>query len=199
MDRREYLKLVGVATVGSAIPGCTPEDITQAAAVAGSRLPDGTFAEYAYRFFTPPEMDTIRMLADLIIPADERSGSASDARVPEFIDFTAWDRETLQIPLRGGLAWLDNTCRKSFESRFTECTPEERLSVLDRIAWPDVAEDVDGPGVAFFNLIRDMTASGFFSSEMGVRDLGYMGNTAVAQWNGCSTGQAGPSEAAGTP
>lgn len=185
MDRREYLKLVGVAAVGASLPGCSPAEVEATLQTTAGREPDGSFRDYAFRFFNEHEQETLRVLVDMIIPTDERSGSATEARVPEFIDFTAWDRESLQVPLRGGLAWLDSACRRAYEKPFADCTVREREAMLERIAWPDVAELVDAPGVAFFNLARDMTASGFFSSKMGVEDLGYLGNVAVANWTGC--------------
>jgi hypothetical protein len=185
MDRREYLKLIGVGAVGATLPGCAPSEVEATLETTAAREPDGTFRNYAFRYFTEPEVQTVRILVDMIIPADGRSGSATDARVPEFIDFTAWDRESLRVPLRGGLAWLNSACLKSYQASFADCTDAQRRAMLERIAWPDVASDLDAPGVTFFNLIRDMTASGFFSSEMGVKDLGYMGNVAMPSWTGC--------------
>jgi hypothetical protein len=132
------------------------------------------------------------LLADAVIPADERSGSATDALVPEFIDFIlddplaeARDRESLQTRVRGGLAWLDRECRGRFSKAFVECAVGERTAVLDDIAWPEKARPEMGQGAAFFSLFRDLVASGFWSSRMGVEDLRYTGNTFVAEWNGC--------------
>lgn len=195
MKRRETIKILAAATFGASLPGCRPwtteqPHVEHAAAVVGRTAVDGVggdFAGYALRFFTEAEMKTVRLLADLILPADERSGSASDARVPEFIDFTAWDRKELQVPLRGGLAWMDYQCVKRFGSPFVACSDADRTALLDDIAWPETAKPEFSQGVEFFSLFRDMTASGFFSSRMGVHDLGYQGNTAVATWQGCPT------------
>ena len=186
MDRREYLKLVGAASVGVVLPGCTPTDVEKARTVTARTGPDGTFSDYDLQFFGPSEFQVVRLLADVIIPADDRSGSASEARVPEFIDFTAWDRERYRVPLRGGIAWLNQACRDSFGADFASCTDEQRLEMAERLAWPEVAADDDAPGVAFFSLMRDMTASGFYSSRMGMEDLGYMGNVAIPEWTGCA-------------
>ncbi|NNE70999.1 MAG: gluconate 2-dehydrogenase subunit 3 family protein [Rhodothermales bacterium] len=187
MDRREYLKLLGAASVGVTLPGCAPQAPASAEGPAGSEStdPPGDFEGYAPQFFTAAEFQTIRVLTDIIIPADAVSGSASQAKVPEFIDFTAMDREQLQVPLRGGLAWTDEACRRSFGNRFTECSGEEQIQIVERIAWPDAADEQDLPGVSFFTLLRDMTASGFYSSAMGMEDVGYRGNEAVAVWTGC--------------
>jgi hypothetical protein len=127
----------------------------------------------------------VRILVDLIIPRDERSGSATDAGVPEFMDrmLALYPRDVL--PLRGGLAWLDHACVDRFGVAFVQCTSAQHIAVLDDIAWPNRAKRELGPGVAFFSDFRDFTASGFFSSRMGVEDLKYEGNTIVPVWNGC--------------
>ena len=124
------------------------------------------------------------MLVDLIIPADDRSGSATDAGVPAFMDFMMTDRPSMQLPMRGGLAWLDAQCHKRFKSTFIGCTDAQRTELLDQIAYPDMAPPELSQGVAFFNSFRDLTASGFWSSKMGVEDLQYIGNTVVHEWKG---------------
>ena len=144
------------------------------------------------KFFTAHEWGTVRVLSDLVIPKDERSGSATDALVPEFVDFILGDplaepreRESLQTRVRGGLAWLDRECRGRFSRSFVDCSGGEQTAVLDDIAWPEKAPAEMGPGAAFFSLFRDLVASGFWSSRMGVEDLRYTGNTFVAEWKGC--------------
>ena len=122
---------------------------------------------------------------DLIIPKDARSGSATDAGVPEFMDFLMADQPPRQTAMRGGLAWIDHECEERYDKRFLECTPEQRTAVLDDIAWPQRAKPQFAHGVAFFNSFRDLTASGFWSSKMGVEDLQYIGNVMVAEWKGC--------------
>ena len=157
-------------------------------------------AKYAPKFFTPHEWQTVRVLVDLIIPKDEGSGSATDAGVPVFMDFMMVDQPTRQVAMRGGLAWLDLECQKRFDKRFLECATEERTAVLDDIAWAPSepsAKRVEGAvpsepptsrlrhGIAFFNSFRDLTATGFWTSRMGIDDLQYMGNRSVARWVGC--------------
>src|SRR5256885_5261236 len=128
---------------------------------------------------------SVRVLVDLILPKDERSGSATDAGVPEFMDFMLGDDTDLQTPVRGGLAWLDRECDDRYTKTFVACTDVERAAVLDDIAWPRKAKPEHMAGVAFFNSFRDFTASGFFSSRVGIQDLRYIGNTFVAEWKGC--------------
>ena len=139
----------------------------------------------APEFFTPGEWETVRLLVDLIIPADEYSGSATEALVPEFMDFTMVDRPSRQQPMRGGLTWLDIVCNDRYGSRFVRCSDQQRADLLDDIAWPERAPEQMVQGVSFFNSFRDLTASGFYSSKLGVEDLQYSGNRAIAEWRGC--------------
>jgi hypothetical protein len=155
------------------------------AAVAASRAALSTTSVYYPVFFTAHEWETVRLLVDIIIPRDEHSGSANDAGVPEFMDFILNDQKDLQIPIRGGLGWLDSECRDRFGKDFLGSPEESRAVVLDEIAWPRKARPELSQGVAFFSRLRDFTASGFYSSRLGVEDLQYLGNTLVAEWNGC--------------
>jgi hypothetical protein len=124
------------------------------------------------------------MLVDLVIPKDAKSGSATEAAVPEFMD-TMLDLEpTMRAANRGGLAWLDHECHRRFDKDFVDCTAAQHKQVLDDIAFPRQARPEMTVGAAWFSSFRDF-ATGFFSSEMGVTDIGYMGNTAVMEWNGC--------------
>jgi hypothetical protein len=161
-------------------------------------------AQYAPRFFNAHEYQTVRVLVDYIIPRDERSGAATDAGVPQYMDFVLADQTpppgppnptrrfyvaptAAQINIRGGLAWLDTECARRFGvgKTFLKASDTQRREVLDDIAWPEKAKPELSHGVAFFTRMRDMTAAGFFSSKMGVQDLRYLGNMPVASWNGC--------------
>jgi gluconate 2-dehydrogenase gamma chain len=142
-------------------------------------------APFTPRFFTPHEYQTIRVLVDLIIPKDERSGSATDAGVPEFMDFMMIDQPTRQVAMRGGLAWIDVECQQRYDKTFLDCLSAERTAVLDDIAWPQRERPETSHGVAFFTSFRDLTATGFWTSRMGIEDLQYMGNRSVAGWQGC--------------
>lgn len=193
MDRRKYLKslVVGTAGAGALLQSC--ENDKKEVVSAGSEKEftiDRTKEELEYersllkeKFFDDHEMKTIAILADIIIPADEVSGSATDANVPEFIEFIVKDMPRHQVPLRGGLKWLDLQCVKRYEKDFTSCTKEQQIEMVDEIAFPEKAKTEMTQGVAFFNLMRDLTATGFFTSKIGLKDLGYMGNR-VNQWDG---------------
>ncbi len=184
MKRREMVALLAATPFVGRL-GLDPNAVLRAARRAG-QLPAGS---YEPKFFTPHEWETVRTLVDLVIPKDERSGSATDALVPEFMDFILIENPDEQLWMRGGLAWLDTACRERFTKDFQDCDPTQRAGVLDDIAWPAKAKPDVSQGVAFFNRFRDFTASGFFSSEIGVKDLRYQGNVYVMAWNGCPPAQ----------
>ena len=182
VTRREAIAGIGLAALTTAFKW-TPHDVVQARKFVRSIAKTAT--PYAPSFFTAHEWETVRMLSDLVIPKDERSGSATEAGVPEFMDFMMNDRPDGQIPMRGGLAWLDAECYNRTGKTFVGSTDAERSAVLDDIAWPKKAKPEMSQGVAFFNMFRDLTASGFWSSKIGIADLDYQGNTFVAEWKGC--------------
>ncbi|MGI8402455.1 MAG: gluconate 2-dehydrogenase subunit 3 family protein [Gemmatimonadaceae bacterium] len=140
---------------------------------------------FAPKFFTAAEFRTAGILSDMIIPRDERSGSATDAGVPEFMDFIMIDRPNNQKWMRAGLAWLDAQSTTRFGKAFAGATEQQREQILNDIAWPARAPAAMSDGVEFFNHFRDLTSSGFWSSRMGVKDLRYIGNTFNLNWNGC--------------
>lgn len=195
MDRRKSLKLIVTGAVAApiAIAGCKPDDkkaVDVKAADPAIGI-DRNAEEMEYekkllaqgKFFTAHEMATITVLGDIIIPKDEVSGSASDAKVPEFIDFIVQDMPQQQLPMRGGLRWLDMQCFKQYEKAFKDCSQQQQIEMVDQIAYPNKAKPEMKQGVAFFSLMRNLTASGFYTSEIGVKDLGYAGNT-PNKWNG---------------
>src|SRR3989475_11562387 len=179
MNRRETVKVLA-AGVGFWL---TPLEVRRAAEFAAKARWAGS--GYEPKFFTPPEWETVRVLVDLVIPRDGRSGSATDAGVPEFMDFVLGDEPSRRTAMRGGLAWLDHECHDRYGKTFVASADAERAAVLDDIAGPNKAQLAVASGVAFFNAFRDLTASGFWSSRMGVQDLRYMGNVVVPEWKGC--------------
>jgi hypothetical protein len=135
------------------------------------------------RFFTDQEMKTIAVLSDIIIPADAHSGSATDAGVPDFIEFIVKDMPEHKTPMRGGLRWLDVECLNRYDKTFTECRGTQQLAVVEDIAYPGEARPEMKQGASFFSLMRNLTASGFYSSKMGIADIGYAGNHPTI-WDG---------------
>lgn len=192
INRRDSLKLMGAASLAGLTwtTGCdTPEtaesqehehmhntDDKLQLSEADQKLMD-------QQFFTEHEMKTVRILSDMIIPADDKSGSASDAEVPEFIAFMMKDQPRHQVGMRGGLRWLDAQTNRQFEKVFAACSEQERKMVLDQIAYPQTAKPEMSQGVNFFNNFREFVATGFFTSKIGIEDLQYMGNRATI-WEG---------------
>jgi gluconate 2-dehydrogenase gamma chain len=183
ISRRGALKVLGTVPVVTALtPAIARAELTAAnieAAIAQQTAP---------KFFTAHEWATVRMLVDYIIPRDDKSGSATDAKVPEFMDYLLSERDAnpnTQLWMRGGLGWLDIECRKRFQKTFLQSTDAQRRQVLDDIAYPQRAKPEMSYGVTFFNRFRDMTASGFYSSAIGWKDLQYIGNVANPGYDGC--------------
>jgi hypothetical protein len=196
MDRRKYLKTLGVTavSVGVVADACKTDKKEPEAksATTGNQFSINRMEEEkvyeeslinAPKFFTPEEFTTITVLADIIIPKDNVSGSASDAKVADFIEFIVKDDTGFQTPLKGGLRWLDMHCLNNYEKAFKDCTPEQQIEVVDQIAYPEKAKPEMSYGVSFFSLMRNLTATGFYSTEIGWKDMGYEGNKAN-QWNG---------------
>jgi hypothetical protein len=193
MDRRKYLKTLAVTSVGAVgilnsscetAPTQAVKETEQAFTI--DRTPAELVREkklQSEKFFDDHEMKTIGILADIIIPKDEVSGSATDAGVPAFIEFIAKDQPRYQTPLRGGIKWLDIQSMKRFNSDFASITAAQQIEIVDEIAFPEKAKPELQQGVAFFNTMRDLTACGFFTSEIGIKDLGYVGNR-PNQWDG---------------
>ena len=182
MDRRKSIKAMILGTVSTAVlvEACK----SSATTVAEVNMDDRMQEEKDYivkvkaqpNFFTEHEMATITLLADIIIPKDAVSGSATDAKVPEFIEFIVKDMPDHQVPMRGGLKWLDLHSYKKHTKAFTECSSKEQIGIVDEIAYPEKAAPALAQGVSFFNKIRDLVTTGFYTAEIGVKDLGYMGN-----------------------
>ena len=191
MNRRDSLKALTIGTLSADVllKACkTKDQDVQASKDTGE--PDRPQEELdrndklnAEKFFTPHEMATITLLGDIIIPKDDKSGSASDAKVPEFIEFIVKDIPDHQIPMRGGLRWLDLQMLNRYNNPFTDCTADQQLQMVTEIAYPAKAKPEMQQGVAFFNRMRSLTATGFFTSKMGLDDIGYVGNR-PNQWNG---------------
>lgn len=198
MDRRKSLKVIalGSLSAGVLLDACNTEDKKNVAKVtpakgSGTTKPPGRMEEEikhqaaldAETYFNPHEMAAITILADIIIPRDEISGSASDAGVPAFIEFIVKEKPEYKIPVRGGLQWLDQQCLKRFNNPFEKCSLKQQTELVDLIAYPKKAAKNMRQGVAFFSLMRNLTASGFYTSQIGVKDLGYKGNQ-PNMWNG---------------
>ena len=204
IGRRSALRLIGTAPIAVAFTLGANEAAAAAEKAATAVKAAAAGKAYVPKFFNPQEWKTVRLLVDMIIPKDERSGSATDAGVPEFMDYlmndptdTDLQRERRQTAMRGGLAWINSVSERRFGHGFADATEAERTAILDEIAYSKDEQEDEAEmreprdlrvmvkhGPSFFNSFRDLTASGFWSSKMGVEDLGYVGNRFVAEWKG---------------
>jgi gluconate 2-dehydrogenase gamma chain len=185
ITRRGALKLFSAAPAAVVLVW-TPAEAEQAAARAQQAAPAaGAKPAFRPKFFTAHEYATVHILVDLIIPKDERSGSATDAGVPQFMDFMMIDQPRRQVAMRGGLALIDRLAMDRVGKPFTRATDAERRQVLDEIAYTSNPDRGLSQAIAFFSSFRDLTASGFWTTKMGVKDLQYSGNAFVAEWQGC--------------
>jgi hypothetical protein len=194
MNRRDSIKALGLTVVSTTV---LLEACKQPDAKTDITAPEETGKETGREpweverdkklksetYFTKHEMATITFLADIIIPKDEVSGSASDAKVPECIEFIVKDIPEHKVPMRGGLKWLDVYSFNKFQKPFVEASADQQISIVDEIAYPKKARPEMQAGVTFFNRMRNLTASGFYTTEIGVKDIGYVGN-APNQWAG---------------
>ena len=178
--------MVGAAPAAAALVW-TPAEAAQAHTHAQQARAAATTQSKPYKpkFFTAHEYATVAVLVDLIIPKDERSGSATDAGVPEFMDFMMIDQPRRQVAMRGGLALVDRMCEEQFGKRFVACADQQRRQLLDQIAYTNEVPPARTQAAAFFSSFRDLTASGFWTTKMGIADLQYQGNAFVDEWNGC--------------
>ena len=144
-------------------------------------------AAYAPKVFTARQYKTLQALCQMIIPPDEQSGGAIEAGAPEFIDLLTSENKEYQRRLGGGLIWLDAACQARFGRGYLECAPGDQKLILDLIAYRKSAEKDPtlSTGVHFFEFLRDLTADGFFTSEIGIKYLGYVGNDYLAEFPGC--------------
>lgn len=191
MNRRDSIKALGLTALSTTVlvGACKSTAEKEEAAAIGKQAGREQWETErdnklkAETFFTKHEMATITVLANIIIPKDAVSGSASDAKVPEFIEFIVKDMPDHQTPMRGGLKWLDLHCFNRYEKSFVEASAGEQISIIDEIAYPKKAKPEMQAGVAFFNRMRSLTASGFYTTEIGIKDIGYVGNV-PNEWAG---------------
>ncbi|GAA0878749.1 gluconate 2-dehydrogenase subunit 3 family protein [Algoriphagus jejuensis] len=195
MNRRENLKLLFAGSLGTGLilTACSPEEkladlSPKILGTPGGRTPEEIERDNALisdQFLTEQEMALVTILVDIVIPKDAVSGSASEAKVPDYIEFMLKDQPENQTAFRGGLMWLNLHSAERFSKTFTELSGTQQLEIIDEIAWPDTAAPEVLTGVKFFNLLRNMTVSGFYTTEIGFKDIGYVGNTPNV-WDGPS-------------
>jgi len=192
MDRRESLKsmILGSMAVGLTLESCvkeTPVEVIEDKIwkyTYGRTPKEAVFDEklMTEQFFEANELDTIKTLANLILPPNE-NGSIEDAGVVDFIEFMTKDVPEFQVKIRGGLMWLNGNCNSKYNTVFVNCTEDQQKAVLDSIAFPDPEAVEQVQEVQFFSLMRNLVMTGYFTSEVGIKELDYKGNT-PNNWDG---------------
>jgi hypothetical protein len=192
MDRRESLKsmVLGSMALGLTLESCvkeTPKEVIEDKIwdyTYGRTPEEAAFDEklMSEQFFKDNELETIRTLANLILPPNEH-GSIEQAGVVEFIEFMTKDVPEFQVKIRGGLMWLNNHCNSKYNTVFVNCTEDQQKEVLDKIAFPDPEAYEQVQEVQFFSLMRNLVLTGYFTSEVGIKELDYKGNT-PNNWDG---------------
>lgn len=196
MNRRESLKALLISSIagGLIINGCSPEVQEIPSEELNLTTDKGGYGRteeeklrdkilQGEQYFTTHELATIAVLSDIILPPTSTAGSATDAEVPEFIEFIAKDLPFHKLPLRGGIMWLDHYTNKEYGLQFINCTDEQQISIIDKIAFPQKAAPGMEQGVKFFNRMRNLVLTGYYTTKMGIEDLGYKGNTPNV-WDG---------------
>lgn len=187
ISRRDILKNFAAGAAGGSVLQMIPAKAAELAHEMIQKEKASQLGKYAPKFFPPHQYQSLLVLCDAIIPRDEVSGGAVEACAPEFIDLLTSENEEYQLMLGGGLMWLDNFCADRYAHTFIECTPAQQKEALDLIAYRKHARNDPAlsQGVAFFTKLRKMTCDGFYTSKIGIEDLKYIGNTALAEFPGC--------------
>lgn len=137
---------------------------------------------YKPKAFNAREYKTLQRLSELIVPADERGPSALQSGAPEFIDLLTSANEDLQTIYRGGIAWLDRTMEKKHGTSFVDSKPAEQTAMLDLIAYKKNDSAELGAGIRFFDWCRKMVVDAYYTSPVGIKDIGYLGNKGMTKF-----------------
>jgi hypothetical protein len=188
ISRRDVLKnLAAGAAAGSVLQIIPAEAAALVHRMVHQEKAASPAGKYTPKFFSAHQYETLTTLCDTIIPKDEKSAGAVEGGAPDFIDLLCSENEEFQLQIGGGLNWLDNVCRDRFEHTFLESTPAQKKEILDLIAYRKNAKSDPSltQGIAFFARLRQMTCDAFYTSKIGIADLQYIGNTALAEFPGC--------------
>jgi hypothetical protein len=188
--RRDILKSLTMTAVAGSVLRVIPLEAAEYAhrMVTAEKTTNKT---YTPKFFSAHDYKTLQTLCQTIIPpeqnGDAEAGGAIEAGAPEFIDLITSENKDYQLALGGGLMWLNETCTDRYGKLYLECTADQQKEILDQIAYRKNAKQDPslGPGIEFFSLLRKLTADGFFTSEIGINYLGYIGNKYLMDFPGC--------------
>jgi gluconate 2-dehydrogenase gamma chain len=187
LSRRAILKSLTIGAAAGSVLRVIP---LQAAEYAHNLIASGTAgksAGYTPKFFDPHQYQTLQSLCETILPADADSGGAIEAGAPEFIDLLTSENKEYQSQLGDGLRWLDSACTSRYGKAYLDCAPQQQKEILDLIAYRKNAGHDESltHAIEFFSFLRNFTADGFFTSKIGIKYLGYKGNTFLTEFPGC--------------
>jgi gluconate 2-dehydrogenase gamma chain len=188
ISRRDLIKSLSLTAAAGSMVGVVPLTAAETARrMVSAHKAVLSSGEYAPKFFPEHQYKTLRALCQAIIPSDQESGGAIEAGAPEFLDLLSSENKDLQLQLGGGIMWLDSTCMERYGQTYLQCAPGQRTEMLDLIAFRKNADKDPRlrPGIEFFSTLRKYTADGFFTSEIGIQYLGYVGNTYLKEFPGC--------------
>jgi gluconate 2-dehydrogenase gamma chain len=190
ISRRDLLKSLSLTAVaGSALRVVTLEAAEHAHRMISAERAASTSGSYTPKYFSSQQYETLQALCQAIIPPDHETGGALEAGAPEFVDLLTSENKDYQLQLGGGIQWLDSTCIDRYGQSYLQCSHEQQIEILDLIAYRKSAEKDSrlSPGIECFSTLRKLTADGFFTSEIGIKYLGYVGNTYLKEFPGCPT------------
>ena len=188
ISRRDILKsLTATAVTGSVLRVIPLEAAEYAHRMIKAEKASADTQAYTPKFFSPHAYKILQSLCGTIIPGDDEAKGAVEAGAPEFIDLLTSENSEYQLTLGGGLMWLDNMCIDRYGKPYLDCVADQQKEILDLIAYRKNAkkDPTLGQGIEFFSFLRKLTADGFFTSEIGIEYLGYIGNTYVQEFPGC--------------
>lgn len=187
ISRRDVLRTLAIGAAGGSVLQAVPLQAAEHVHKMIAREKSHAAGAYRPKYFSAHQYQTLTVLCDSIIPSDEHSAGAVEAGAPEFIDLLTSENKNYQVQLGGGMMWLDSFCRDRHDHTFLACTDAQRKEVLDLIAYrKNAVKDASvSQGVEFFAFLRRLTSDGFYSSEIGIKDLQYIGNDYIREFPGC--------------
>ena len=182
ISRRNLLRGLSISALASGAGLGTLAAAQQAhdAVAEGKKAAGG---EYVPKAFNAHEYKTLQRLSDLIIPADEHSPGALAAGAADWIDFMASNSTELREIFTGGMAWVDHDMQRRYGADFVDAKPEQQTAMLDLIGVEKNAAPENAAGIHFFHWARNLVLDAYYTSPIGIKELGYMGNTAVSEFH----------------
>jgi len=205
IERRDALRFIGIASVAATFPGFSQWAFACSHSPFESATTEARAQPYKPLFFSPEYFRLVEHLAEMIIPADETPG-AREAGVAEFIDFMLANRvpvsarfeirstqdsirlgEDAQTRFLAGLDWINARSKSEFGRKFLDCNAEQQKGLLEVLAYKAKYKPLTETGRNFFQMMRDYTVVGYYTTKIGLESLGYPGlRTAWPKMPGCT-------------